>query len=91
MCRRSADKYTHTHTLYFAGKMPELKPGFFVGVVLDEAVGRNNGTIKGTKYFEAEEKHGVVVRPKMVEVVAGGGAGAAGGAGGAGGGEDDEL
>lgn len=68
--------------------MPELKPGFFVGVVLDEAVGRNNGTIKGTKYFEAEEKHGVVVRPKMVEVVAGGGAG---GAGGAGGGEDDEL
>lgn len=33
------------------------------GVVLDEPVGKNNGTVKGEAYFACEPKHGLLVRP----------------------------
>lgn len=52
----------------FVGLVPELAPGFWVGIVLDEPVGKNDGTYKGTRYFEAADKYGSFVRPDLVTV-----------------------
>eukprot|EP01016_Furgasonia_blochmanni_P055210 TRINITY_DN919_c0_g1_i4.p1 TRINITY_DN919_c0_g1~~TRINITY_DN919_c0_g1_i4.p1 ORF type:complete len:190 (+),score=52.59 TRINITY_DN919_c0_g1_i4:511-1080(+) len=52
----------------FIGKVPEIAEGYFVGVKLDEPMGKNNGSIKGTKYFDCPEKYGLIVRPDKIEV-----------------------
>ena len=40
-----------------------------IGIVLDTKVGRNNGTVKGHKYFECEDGFGVLVVPYKVHLV----------------------
>ena len=37
-----------------------------VGVELDDAVGKNNGTVKGHKYFTCKDNHGTLVAPGKV-------------------------
>lgn len=37
---------------------------YLQGIALDEPVGKNNGMIKGTRYFSCERKCGVLVKPK---------------------------
>jgi hypothetical protein len=37
--------------------------GDWVGVVLDEPAGKNNGTVKGVAYFECPAQHGLMLRP----------------------------
>uniref|UniRef100_A0A8C5INF1 Dynactin subunit 1 n=1 Tax=Junco hyemalis TaxID=40217 RepID=A0A8C5INF1_JUNHY len=39
--------------------------GKWVGVILDEAKGKNDGTVQGRKYFTCEENHGIFVRHKF--------------------------
>ena len=55
----------------FVGEVSEL-PGegvVWVGVEVDEPVGRNDGTVKGRRVFECKgEKFGVFVRVEKVEV-----------------------
>jgi len=51
----------------FVGEVPELKPGYWIGVRLDEPLGKHNGTIKGVKYFECQDKYGTFIRPQYVE------------------------
>ncbi|CAH0555290.1 unnamed protein product [Brassicogethes aeneus] len=41
-------------------------PGKWIGLILDEAKGKNNGTIKGTSYFNCEENYGMFVRTTQV-------------------------
>lgn len=50
----------------FVGKVPELAPGFWVGVQLDEPTGDCDGAVKGKQYFEVlgGAKFGLFVRPK---------------------------
>ncbi len=50
----------------FVGKVPELAPGYWVGVLLDEPTGDSDGSVKGKKYFEVPggTKFGVFIRPK---------------------------
>ena len=43
-----------------------LYPGKWVGVVLDDAVGKNNGTVQGKKYFTCKDNHGIFVRQSQV-------------------------
>mmetsp|Transcript_40728 Transcript_40728/g.127422 ORF Transcript_40728/g.127422 Transcript_40728/m.127422 type:complete len:142 (+) Transcript_40728:664-1089(+) len=43
--------------------------GEWLGVVLDEPKGKNNGLIKGQRYFEAPEQHGMMVRSADVALV----------------------
>ncbi|TPX51860.1 hypothetical protein SeMB42_g00532 [Synchytrium endobioticum] len=53
----------------YVGRVAEIgKPGFFVGVEFDEPVGKHGGTVKGSKYFEARDKHASFVRPDRVRV-----------------------
>ncbi|CAG87963.2 DEHA2E09702p [Debaryomyces hansenii CBS767] len=60
--RRGAIKYV--------GKIMLLDEGenVWVGIEFDEPVGKNNGSISGTKIFECRENHGSFVKPKQVEV-----------------------
>lgn len=55
-------------TVRYVGKVPEGQPGYYVGLELDEPLGKNDGTIKGTRYFQCPENHGLFVRPNTIEV-----------------------
>ena len=50
----------------FVGKVPELAPGFWIGVQLDEPTGDSDGKVKGKQYFEVGggAKFGIFIRPK---------------------------
>ena len=53
----------------FVGQIPEIGPGWWVGVVLDEPLGQNDGTFGDKVYFETPgSKYGCVVRGKNLEV-----------------------
>ena len=56
-------------TVAFVGDVEELPgKGPWVGVSLDEPVGKNDGSVEGQQYFSCKEKHGVFVRPDRVEI-----------------------
>ncbi|MBE3043956.1 hypothetical protein IMZ48_15565 [Candidatus Bathyarchaeota archaeon] len=63
---------TRRGVVMYVGEIPEIPGGLgaWVGVRLDEPVGKNDGEVKGTRYWGKEEglKHGVFVRPERVEV-----------------------
>ncbi|NXM35374.1 DCTN1 protein, partial [Oxyruncus cristatus] len=42
--------------------------GKWVGVILDEPRGKNDGTVQGRKYFSCEENHGIFVRQSQIQV-----------------------
>ncbi|XP_030046809.1 dynactin subunit 1 [Microcaecilia unicolor] len=48
-------------TLFASGK--------WVGVILDEAKGKNDGTVQGRKYFTCEENYGVFVRQSQIQII----------------------
>mmetsp|Transcript_18317 Transcript_18317/g.51694 ORF Transcript_18317/g.51694 Transcript_18317/m.51694 type:complete len:283 (+) Transcript_18317:15-863(+) len=50
----------------FVGRAEGLPEGFWVGVKLDEPVGKNNGTVKGKQYFQCLDNYGTFVRPDKV-------------------------
>lgn len=53
----------------FVGEVQEIPGvGAWVGVELDEPTGKNDGSVKGTKYFDCKDKYGVFVRAERVEV-----------------------
>ncbi|KAJ4840835.1 hypothetical protein Tsubulata_045921 [Turnera subulata] len=52
----------------FVGRAESLAPGFWVGVQYDEPLGKHDGLVKGTRYFECPPLHGGMVRPDKVKV-----------------------
>lgn len=52
----------------FVGKADTVAPGFWVGVHLDEPLGKNDGMVKGKRYFTCPPQHGTLVRPDKVKV-----------------------
>ena len=36
----------------------DFAPGVWVGIILDEPKGKNNGSVQGKSYFECQDKHG---------------------------------
>ncbi|KAI1031107.1 hypothetical protein LB504_000675 [Fusarium proliferatum] len=63
---------TRRGVIQYVGEVKEIPGGLgsWVGVKLDEPVGKNDGSIAGTRYWgePSELKHGVFVRPERVEV-----------------------
>ncbi|KAG7387803.1 hypothetical protein PHYBOEH_008136 [Phytophthora boehmeriae] len=49
----------------FLGEIASVK-GVWVGIELDEAYGKNDGSVKGRYYFRCKPKHGVFARPHQV-------------------------
>lgn len=52
----------------FVGQAENLGPGFWVGVQYDEPLGKHDGMVKGTRYFNCPPSHGAMVRPDKVKV-----------------------
>lgn len=52
----------------FVGQVAELPKGYWVGVKYDEPVGKNDGSVKGARYFECQQSYGGFLRPDLVEV-----------------------
>ncbi|XP_070710515.1 dynactin subunit 1-like isoform X2 [Pempheris klunzingeri] len=48
-------------TLFASGK--------WVGVILNDAKGKNDGTVQGKRYFTCEDNHGIFVRQSQIQVV----------------------
>jgi len=51
----------------FIGEV-EFKPGHWIGVKYDEPLGKNDGSVKGIRYFTCQQKYGGFVRPSHCEV-----------------------
>ena len=56
----SQDKREKCGVLRYIGT-PEFADGTWCGIELDEALGKNNGSIHGIRYFSCEARHGVFV------------------------------
>eukprot|EP00617_Octactis_speculum_P025721 CAMPEP_0185770056 /NCGR_PEP_ID=MMETSP1174-20130828/57283_1 /TAXON_ID=35687 /ORGANISM="Dictyocha speculum, Strain CCMP1381" /LENGTH=127 /DNA_ID=CAMNT_0028455351 /DNA_START=19 /DNA_END=402 /DNA_ORIENTATION=- len=54
-------------TIRFIGPVAPLPKGFWVGIELDEAAGKNDGLVKGVRLFTCEANHGAVCRPSTVQ------------------------
>ncbi|KAJ6839663.1 tubulin-folding cofactor B [Iris pallida] len=52
----------------FVGTAETLAPGFWVGIQLDEPLGKHDGTVKGKRYFVCPPQHGLLLRPDKVKV-----------------------
>ena len=50
-------------TVRFIGQIEPLPKGYFLGCELDEAIGKNDGEVKGVRLFQCEANKGAVLRP----------------------------
>merc|ERR1719284_2273198 len=55
-------------TVQFVGKIPAIAPGFWIGVQYDEPVGKNDGSVKGARFFQCPPKYGGFLRPDKLKV-----------------------
>ena len=52
----------------FIGQVEGLPLGWWIGVKYDEPLGKNDGSVKGKKYFDAPPGYGAFLRPDKVKV-----------------------
>eukprot|EP00249_Psilotum_nudum_P006676 c19972_g1_i1 orf=241-969(-) len=55
-------------TVMFVDKVDTLTPGYWVGVMYDEPVGKHDGMVKGKRFFSCTPGHGAMLRPDRVKV-----------------------
>ncbi len=68
-CELSGDasSVSRRGSVQFLGTV-DFQPGVWVGIRLDEPLGKNNGSVKDKKYFEAGQNYGVFAKPSKVNV-----------------------
>lgn len=66
--RCSVDPGDRRGEVMFVGRVEGLPLGWWVGVRYDEPLGRNDGSVKGKKIFDAPQGYGGFVRPDKVKV-----------------------
>ncbi|KXZ44461.1 hypothetical protein GPECTOR_67g301 [Gonium pectorale] len=66
--RCSVDPGDRRGEVMFVGRVEGLPLGFWVGVRYDEPLGKNDGSVKGRKFFECPSGYGGFVRPDKVKV-----------------------
>lgn len=55
-------------TVAFIGAT-QFSSGKWVGVILDEPKGKNNGTVQGKQYFTCDDNFGMFIRPTQLVIV----------------------
>ena len=55
-------------TVMFVGKVDVLPKGWWVGVKFDEPVGKNDGAVKGKRFFKCLDGYGSFQRPANVSI-----------------------
>lgn len=53
-------------TIAFIGNT-HFSDGLWLGIILDQSVGRNNGSYEGIRYFKCIKNHGIFARPCQVK------------------------
>mmetsp|Transcript_6150 Transcript_6150/g.11358 ORF Transcript_6150/g.11358 Transcript_6150/m.11358 type:complete len:598 (+) Transcript_6150:96-1889(+) len=66
--RVSLAKTGHQGKVAYEGKV-KFRPGHWIGVVLDRAVGLNNGMVKGVRYFECKPRCGIFVPASALRIL----------------------
>ncbi|TRY77114.1 hypothetical protein TCAL_00046, partial [Tigriopus californicus] len=51
--------------------MTEFATGKWIGIILEEPKGKNNGSVQGKAYFNCQEKHGMFVRQTQIVLLDG--------------------
>jgi tubulin-folding cofactor B len=51
----------------YVGKCSRLPKGYWIGVQFDEPVGKNDGSVKGQRYFTCPDGYGSLLRPDKVK------------------------
>lgn len=68
-CRLLPDSDHRRGSVRHIGDIPEIPGvGAWIGIELDEPTGKNDGSVKGKRYFECKTNYGVFVRPERVEI-----------------------
>ena len=68
-CRVGGSEGDRRGEIAYVGEVADIPAGgIWVGVRLDEPTGKNDGTVGGTRYFEAKGNRGVFARGDRVEV-----------------------
>ena len=44
----------------------QFAPGQWAGIVLDEPIGKNDGSVAGVRYFQCEDGRGIFTRPSKL-------------------------
>ena len=52
-------------SVVFVGKV-QFSHGHWVGIVLDEPTGKNNGSVEGVAYFECDDNYGIFKRASFI-------------------------
>lgn len=52
----------------FVGQVEGLPPGYWVGIKYDEPLGKNDGSVKGKRFFDAPPGYGAFLRPDKIKV-----------------------
>jgi dynactin complex subunit len=55
-------------TIKFIGTT-SFQTGKWVGVELDDGIGKNSGVVQGKRYFDCKNNHGVFIRPANVKLI----------------------
>lgn len=48
----------------------QFAPGQWAGIVLDEPIGKNDGSVAGVRYFQCEDGRGIFTRPSKLSKTA---------------------